>query len=103
MVPAELLEASEIEELKRSQKAAQPEPSPEQLAAAEVAKKESEAKLISAQADLTAAQAKLAEAQQMAPERIKDLVAEALAAIMRDGLPSQPGSMSNGSSDQASA
>jgi len=78
LVPPELLDPSEIED-----QPPPPPPDPAAAAQAQVDQTESEAKLISAQADLISAQAKLAEAQNLAPERIKDLVAEAIADLLR--------------------
>ncbi|MGQ0835733.1 MAG: portal protein [Gammaproteobacteria bacterium] len=97
MVPPELLEAAEREELQQqAEQQGQAPPSPEQqaqlaLQAKEVEAKDTEAqaKLINAQADLLIAQAKMAELQAMNPEAIKDLVAEALAEFIRSGFTEQ--------------
>lgn len=95
MVPPELLEAAEREELAnaQNQQGDAPPPSPQEQAAMamqaaelEAKQKETEAKLIKANADLITAQAKLAEAQSMGDEQIKDLVAEAIAELIRSGF-----------------
>lgn len=87
MVPPQLLDPSEREEVAGSVAEEQPPPDPaaEQARAAEQQAQaiELEARLKEATAKLAMAEAKLAEVQAMAPEQVKDLVAQAFAEILQ--------------------
>lgn len=89
IVPPELLTAAEREELQADMPEQQADPAAE--AEAQTEQIEAEAKLINAQADMITAQAKMLEAQNESPERIKDMVAEAIAEILAAGqIPTNP-------------
>ena len=81
MVPPELLEQSEREEIERDAQGTQAPPDPAAIEARKAVEMESRAKLISAEAALTKALADKAEAEAMAPEKIRDMIAEAIAEI----------------------
>lgn len=97
MVPPQLLEAAEREEMqKQNEQQGEAPPSPQEQAELAIAVKETEAKsteaeakLINAQADLMVAKAKLAQVSGMDVEAVKDLVAEALADFIRSGFTQQ--------------
>lgn len=96
IIPPELLTAAEREEMQQDQ----PELTPEQQQAQEAeraaieaereaTRMEAEAKLIAAEADKIEAQAKMLEAQNEHPEKIKDMVAEAIAELIQSGALTQ--------------
>lgn len=84
LLPPNLLSPAELELLKAELAKIPQDPQAQEQAQLEqkIADRESEAKVVSANAALITAQAKLAEAQAMAPERVKDLVAQAVAELL---------------------
>lgn len=82
LVPPQLLTEEERESIGANQPQQPPEPSPED----QVAMKELEARVAEAEAKIAEAQAAIANAQAMNPEQVKELVAEAFAAVLAQSV-----------------
>lgn len=86
MVPRELLEPSELAEIEASAAPPDPQAQAQQQAQVAIQAAETGAAVTTAQAKEIEAKAKLAEAQAVAPEQVKELIAEALAEVLPDLL-----------------